>query len=56
MSIDARPPVFRFAAWLGHRKTLCSFCRKEPRVMLDGTDRYCSLECMEHDALDQAIA
>lgn len=48
------PPVFRIAAWFRYRRTLCTYCHKHPRVVIDGVDLYCSAHCAEADADDQA--
>jgi len=44
-------PVFRFMAWLEHRRTLCSVCG-EPRA--EGGGDYCSQGCAEFDGEMQA--
>lgn len=47
-----RPPLFRFMAWLEHRRTLCEYCRKAPKdLALDG---YCSEFCAEAHYENQA--
>jgi hypothetical protein len=49
------PPIYRLTAWWRHRQTLCTVCRKHPKVTwADGENRYCSIECAQEDREQQA--
>jgi len=44
-------PVFRFMAWLEHRRTLCPICKAS---QVEGCGGYCSVECAQFDGEMQA--
>lgn len=54
MGNTTMPPIFRLVAWWRHRQTLCTVCHKNPKVMRDGDNRYCSDDCGEWDGHMQA--